>query len=169
MASVRASHRASSCSEDSHWAHCGMLSGRQPSQLSISPSDPISGCWTFFQSCFWNSNVVRFMEDADWLTTDQICFTKLMLKDLIQQHLSNKRMKYDLTRIVNESFTIELRLIATNFLRLVSWIPTWCVVAIRKGSELGCCCLTSWTQTLNWFTAPQHWLVLCFIAGQMKF
>ena len=32
-------------------------------------------------------------------------------------------MKYDLTRIVNESFTIELRLIATNFLRLVpgSW------------------------------------------------
>ena len=56
------------------------------------------------------------MEDADWLTTDQICFTKLMLKDLIQQHLSYKRMKYDLTRIVNESFTIELRLIATNFL-----------------------------------------------------
>ena len=127
MASVRAAHRASSCSEDSHWSHRGMLSGRQPSQLSISPSDPISGCWTFFQSCFWNSNVVRFMEDADWLTTDQICFTKLMLKDLIQQHLSNKRMKYDLTRIVNESFTIELRLIATNFLRLVpgSWIPTW--------------------------------------------
>ena len=36
-------------------------------------------------------------------------------------------MKYDLTRIVNESFTIELRLIATNFLRLVSWIPTWWV------------------------------------------
>ena len=89
------------------------------------------------------------MEDADWLTTDQICFTKLMLKDLIQQHLSYKRMKYDLTRIVNESFTIELRLIATNFLRLVSWIPTWCVVGIRKGSELGCCCPTSWTQTLN--------------------
>ena len=55
-----------------------------------------------------------------------------MLKDLIQQHLSYKRMKYDLTRIVNESFTIELRLIATNFLRLVSWIPTWCVVAIHE-------------------------------------
>ena len=67
-------------------------------------------------------------------------------------------MKYDLTRIVNESFTIKLRLIATNFLRLVpgSWIPTWWVS--MKRSELGCCCPTIWTQTLNWFTAPQHWL-----------
>ena len=27
-----------------------------------------------------------------------------------------------------------------------------------EGSELGCCCPTVWTQTLNWFTAPQHWL-----------
>ena len=67
-------------------------------------------------------------------------------------------MKYDLTRIVNESFTIELRLIATNFLRLVpgSRIPTWWVS--MKRSELGCCCPTIWTQTLNWFTAPTHWL-----------
>ena len=67
-------------------------------------------------------------------------------------------MKYDLTRIVNESFTIKLRLIATNFLRLVpgSWIPTWWVS--MKRSELGCCCPTIWTQTLNWFTAPPHWL-----------
>ena len=63
-------------------------------------------------------------------------------------------MKYDLTRIVNESFTIELRLIATNFLRLVSWI----LVLGHGRSELGCCCLTIWTQTLNWLTAPPHWL-----------
>ena len=40
-------------------------------------------------------------------------------------------MKYDLTRIVNESFTIKLRLIATNFLRLVSWILN--MVGIHEG------------------------------------
>ena len=41
-------------------------------------------------------------------------------------------MKYDLTRIVNESFTIELRLIATNFLRLVSWILVPDMVGIHE-------------------------------------